>query len=237
MMQKKNSKNKQNFSSNKQSFSSNRKTVVAIFAHPDDESFGPSGTIAKLAQSNDVYVLCATKGESGMGPSSNLAAIRAKELRESAKILGVKNVFFLGFVDGTLSNSIYHKLASKIEQKLKHLRPETIITTEPMGVSGHIDHITVSMVTSFVFTRLPFVKTLMYYCIDEKAAAKMSSYFIYFPPGYKRSQVDKIIDVKNYWPQKRKAILAHKSQFKDARTVLERMENLPKEEYFLIKNK
>lgn len=215
----------------------NKKTVVAIFAHPDDESFGPSGTITKLAQSHDVYVLCATKGESGMGPSSNLATVRALELRESAKILGVKNVFFLGFIDGTLSNSIYHKLASKIEQKLKVLKPEILITTEPRGVSGHIDHITVSMVTSFVFNRLPFVKTLMYYCIDQKAAAKMANYFIYFPPGYKRSQVDKIVDVTKYWPQKREAMLAHKSQIKDARTVLGRMKNLPKEEYFFIKTK
>lgn len=215
----------------------NRKTVVAIFAHPDDESFGPSGTIAKFAQKNDVYVLCATKGESGMGPSSNLAAIRANELRESAKILGVKNVFFLGFVDGTLSNYIYHKLASIIEQKLKLLRPEILITTEPRGVSGHIDHITVSMVTSFVFAKLPFIKTLMYYCIDEKAAAKMANYFIYFPPGYKRSEVDKVIDVTKYWPQKREAMLAHKSQAKDANTVLGRMKDLPKEEYFFIKTK
>jgi LmbE family N-acetylglucosaminyl deacetylase len=215
----------------------NRKTIVAIFAHPDDESFGPSGTIAKFAKDNDVYVLCATKGESGMGLSSNLAATRAKELRDSAKILGVKNVFFLGFIDGTLSNSIYHKLASKIEQRLKLLKPEILITVEPRGVSGHIDHITVSMVTSFIFAKLPFVKTLMYYCIDQKAAAKMANYFIYFPPGYKRSEVDKIIDVTKYWPQKIEAMLTHKSQIKDARKVLGRIKGLPKEEYFFIKTK
>lgn len=215
----------------------NKKVVVAVFAHPDDESFGPSGTIAKFAQSGDVYVLCATKGESGMGASSNLAEVRAQELLESAKILGVKNVYFLGFVDGTLSNSIYHKLAAKIEQKLKHLRPEILMTTEPRGVSGHIDHITVSMVTSYVFGKLPFIKTLMYYCIDEKAAAKMSNYFIYFPPGYKRSQVDKVVNIEKYWHLKRKSMLAHRSQIKDARTVLGRIKDLPKEEYFFIKTK
>ncbi len=228
--------NSQN-SKNKQVFSSNRKTVVAVFAHPDDESFGPSGTIAKLAQNNDVYVICATKGESGMGPKLNLSKIRADELRESAKILGVKAVYFLGFKDGTLSNSIYHKLASKIEEKLKLLKPEILITTEPQGVSGHIDHITVSMVTTFVFNKLSFVKKLMYYCIDEKAAAKMKNYFIYFPPGYKRSKVDKIVNIEKFWHLKKMAMQAHKSQAKDAQKVIKRMKGLPKEEYFLVATK
>ena len=211
--------------------------LVAIFAHPDDESFGPSGTLAKFTQTHNVYVLCATKGESGMGSSSKLAKTRARELRQSAKIIGIKRVYFLGFRDGKLSNSIYHKLAAKIEEKLKLIKPQILMTTEARGVSGHIDHITVSMVTSYVFNKLQFTKTIMYYCIDEKAAEKMSNYFIYFPPGYKRSQVDKIVDISKYWAIKKKAMFAHKSQIKDAQTVLNRIKNLPKEEYFLIREK
>lgn len=216
---------------------SKNKTFVAIFAHPDDESFGPSGTIAKFAKDYDVYAICVTKGESGMGPTSNLAKVRSDELLASAKILGIKNVFFLGFRDGMLSNSLYHKIAEKIEKILLQIKPEILMTAEPQGVSGHIDHITVSMVTSYVFYRLPFTKKLMYYCIDKKAAAKMSNYFIYFPPGYNKSQVDMVVDIKKFWSQKKKAMLAHKSQTKDARTVLDRMKDLPKEEYFLIKEK
>lgn len=215
----------------------NKPVLVGVFAHPDDESFGPSGTIAKFTKTHDVYILCATKGEEGMGPKSNLGKIRAQELRNSAKILGIKEVYFLGFLDGTLSNNLYHKLASEIESILNELKPEIIITTEPNGVSGHIDHITVSMVTTYVFKKLPSAKTLMYYCIDEKAAAKMSKYFIYFPPGYKRSKVDKIVNIEKYWYLKQKAMYAHKSQKDDAKEVLDRIKGLPKEEYFLIKTK
>lgn len=215
----------------------NKKTVVGIFAHPDDEAFGPAGTIAKFAKDHDVYIICATKGEEGMGKSSKLAQIRSKELKDSAKILGVKDVYFLGFQDGTLSNNLYHSLASKIENRLKKLKPEIIITHETRGISGHIDHITVSMATSFVFKKLKCTKTLMYYCIDKKAAEHMNHYFIYFPPGYCREDVDKIVNIKNVWETKKRAMMAHVSQKKDAQAVMKRNEGLKKEEYFFILNK
>jgi len=47
----------------------NNKTIVAIFAHPDDEAFGPAGTLAKFAETNTVYLLCATKGHAGTNSS------------------------------------------------------------------------------------------------------------------------------------------------------------------------
>src|ERR1700738_4566437 len=103
-----------------------RKTIACIFAHPDDEAFGPSGTIAKLAKENDVYLLCATKGQAGKDSGNSKRKLherRAEEVKESAKILGVKSVVFLGFVDGQLSNNLYHQLAEKIIKHLKKLRP------------------------------------------------------------------------------------------------------------------
>src|SRR3989338_7443324 len=130
-----------------------KKVIVGIFAHPDDEAFGPGGTLTKYAKASDVFIICATRGEAGKG-GGNLAAIREKELKESAKVLGVKKVFYLGFGDGTLSNSSYHLLAQKIESHLKILKPDLLITFEPLGISGHIDHITVSLVTTFVAKRL-----------------------------------------------------------------------------------
>src|SRR6266404_8429920 len=110
-----------------------KKTVVAIFAHPDDEAFGPGGTLAKLSKDYEVYLLCATKGEAGKNSEAgtnnqNLGKVRENELINAAKILGIKKVYFLDFVDGTLSNNLYHQLASKIKKHLEELRPEIIIT-------------------------------------------------------------------------------------------------------------
>jgi LmbE family N-acetylglucosaminyl deacetylase len=216
------------------------KNIVAVFAHPDDEAFGPSGTIAKLAKTNDVYLLCATRGEAGQdsGNHKNLARAREKELKNSAKILGIKKIYFLGFTDGTLSNSLYHVLAKKIETHLKKLKPQMVITVEPRGVSGHIDHITVSMVTSFVCRKLPFVKTILYHCITEEMRKGFGDdYFVYFPPGYKKSEIGKVVDVADVWDIKMKAIMAHKSQIQDAGKLIERRQKSPKKEYFLVVNK
>jgi len=210
-------------------------TLVAVFAHPDDEAFGPSGTLAKFSKTHEIYILCATKGEIGQSSihTKNLYKIREEELENSARILGVKKVYFLGFQDGTLSNSIYHKLAQKIQEKIHKLKPEIIITYEPLGVSGHIDHITVSLVTTYVARKLKVASNLLYYCIAEKEREYLEDYFIHFPQGHKRKDADLIVDISAQWDKKLQAIGAHKSQSKDAQSILKILEKLPKEEYFL----
>lgn len=215
------------------------KTIVCVIAHPDDEAFGPSGTLYKLARDNKVYILCATKGQAGQDSRSetgtNLTSRRSKELKTSAKHLGVKKIYFLGFADGTLSNNLYHKLAEKIKTHLELLKPEIIITFEPQGISGHIDHITVSMATTFVVKKLAYVKELWYHCITTERAKSRKDYFIYFPPGYKRSEINKIVDISDVWDIKLKAMRTHESQKHDADKILKDSENFPKEEYFLVK--
>lgn len=215
-----------------------RETIVAVFAHPDDEAFGPAGTIAKLARENDVYLICATRGEAGKGDAKKLGKTRSGELLVSAKILGVKKVFVLGFADGTLSNSLYHDLVKKIGKTLEELKADVILTYEPRGISGHIDHIVVSMVCSYIFERTKFIKKILYYCLDQKSRDKFSyDYFIYFPPGYKKSEMDMEVDVSDVWDLKMVAMMAHKSQKHDADRIIQRRKGMPKKEYFLVSSK
>jgi len=219
-----------------------RKTIVAIFAHPDDEAFGPGGTLAQLALTNDVYLITATGGEAGQcsleEPIKNLSSVRKKELLTSAKILGIKKVFFLGFEDGTLSNNLYHRLAQEIENIIKPLTPDTLLTFEPHGVSGHIDHITISLVTTYLHTRKNYGKELWFYCISKNARKREpDDYFIYFPEGYSSQEIDITMNVKDVWQTRVAAIHAHASQKHDGETILKALENLPKEEYFLLHKK
>lgn len=207
-----------------------KNSIVGIFAHPDDEAFGPSGTLAKLSKNHDVYLICVTDGNAG----GNLENIRKNELLKSAKILGIKEVFFLNFKDGELNNNLYHKLAREIKKYLKKLRPETVITFEPRGISGHIDHVVVSLVTTFVFKKLHFIKKLLYFCIDEaQRNSEGDDYFIYFPPGYNLNNIDMTVDISEEWDQKVQAIHAHQSQAKDGDFILSMLSGLPKEECFL----
>lgn len=216
------------------------KTVVGIFAHPDDEALGPSGTLAKLANENDVYLICVTSGEaSGKTKEEKLhiGETRRAELRKSAAILGIKKVIFLGYHDGELNNNMYHRLAADIQKKLEELRPDTLMTFEWRGISGHIDHIAVSLVTTFVFNKIPTIKELMCYCVCREESDLMQDYFIFFPPGYKKDDVHEVVSVADVWETKVRAMQAHQSQIHDVETLLHNTSSLPKEEYFLILKK
>ncbi len=206
-----------------------KKSLVAVFAHPDDEAFGPGGSLIHFSKTHEVYLLCATDG--------NLAGRKA-ELLNSAKILGIKKVDFLNFSDGGLCNNNYHRLAAAIEKKLRRYRPETVLTLEPRGISGHLDHVAVSLVTTFVVKKLKFVKRLLYFCELESTMKLMQKnfgeYFIYVPPGYSRREIDLVINTEAYWPRRLKAMAAHRSQRGDSNRIVKTLSQLPKKEHFII---
>lgn len=210
--------------------------LVCVFAHPDDEAFASGGTIAKFAKERDVYLICVTKGNAkSASDQESLGGIRKQELLQAAAILGVKQVDFLGFNDGELCNNRYHEIASKIEEKIWEYKPNTLLTFEITGVTGHLDHIAVSLITSFVFKKIDFVKTLLYYCEDKRLVDALApNYFIYVPPGHSTSEVHEVVDVSDVWEDKLKAIRAHKSQKHDGEATIKFLEKFHKtSEYFL----
>lgn len=213
------------------------KTIVGVFAHPDDEAFFTGGTIATLAADHDIYTICITNGDAGQNSSSktgNIADIRHEELLEAGKILGIRKTFFLNYKDGTLSNSLYHEIAEKIRKIIDDLKPEMLLTFEPRGITGHIDHIAASMITSYVFEKASYIKELWYYCNTERARESVKDYFIYWPPGYKKSEISKTINTESVWETKVAAMQKHESQQHDIDKILERYKNLPKEENVII---
>jgi len=211
--------------------------IVCIFAHPDDEAFGPSGTIAKWSNDNNVYLICVTDGSNPNGKIDKLALIRKKELLRSSKILGVKKVYFLKYCDGELRNNIYHKVADEIKIILLKIRPSIILTFEYRGISGHLDHIFVSMVSSYLFEKLNFIKQIYYFAENKLISNLMKDYFIYFPDGYEPREVDHIEDVSSVVKTKIKAAKTHSSQKKDLEQILKKFKYLPSQELYFIKEK
>jgi len=206
--------------------------IACVFAHPDDEAFGPGGTIAKLANDNHIEIICCTDGDH---QDRGLKNIRDKELLASAKILGVKQVHFLDFADGSLCNSLYHQLANQIKEKLDKIKPETLITFDENGVSGHLDHIAVTSVINWLFPKLTYLKKILYFTNPIQLTDKIPDYFVYFPPG--RTKADEIVDVSEVWPTKVAAMSAHVSQKSDCDMILGILSDLPKEEWFLVRSK
>jgi LmbE family N-acetylglucosaminyl deacetylase len=122
------------------------KRMLAILAHPDDESFAAGGTLAKYAhQDVQVVLLCATRGEAGIAGMKPEEArkIREGELHKAAEELGIE-VRFLGCRDGEMAGCRLEMLAESMAWWMDLIQPQVILTFGPEGVSGHPDHVTIS---------------------------------------------------------------------------------------------
>jgi len=122
------------------------KRILAVFAHPDDETFGPGGTLLTWAKKGyEIHLLCVTHGENGMNNTKHHTAhVRERELKKAAKILGIARVEFLDFIDGTIGNHDIPRLREKITAKIRTFQPHRILTFDLTGVSGHLDHVAVA---------------------------------------------------------------------------------------------
>jgi len=126
------------------------KRMLVILAHPDDESYGMGGTLAKYSHLGvKVILLCATRGEEGIPGTlpEDAGRIRELELREAARHLEIE-VHFLGYMDGKLSEVDPNVLFEDITCWIGLVRPQIILTFGPDGVSGHPDHVTISNVVT-----------------------------------------------------------------------------------------
>jgi len=179
------------------------KTLLAVLAHPDDETFGLGGTLALYAQKGyDTYYLCATRGEAGtvdeehMRGFSSTAEMRTDELMRAAKHLGLKDVFFLGYRDsgmpGTEENKhpdaqINHSIdevAGRVVKYIRELKPDVVLTHDPIGGYKHPDHIHIHKATKLAFEKAgdasfhpdagpPFKPRALYYQVYSRTWLKL----------------------------------------------------------------
>jgi N-acetyl-1-D-myo-inositol-2-amino-2-deoxy-alpha-D-glucopyranoside deacetylase len=146
-------------------------TLVLTGAHPDDESFGVGGTLAQYAAAGfKVYYICGTRGEVGevttesMKGYASIADLRSNELKCAARALGLADVIYLGYRDSGMAGSEDNKhpqalamapleqVAVRIVEALRRLKPEVLITSDPIGGYGHPDHIAIHNATVMAFS-------------------------------------------------------------------------------------
>ena len=134
--------------------------LMAVLAHPDDESLGVGTTLARYAAEGvETHVVTATLGQagrySGIRPdetghpgAEGLGAIREGELREAVAALGVHGLTLLRFMDGRLDQADPLELSARVARCIREVRPHVVITFAPDGGYGHPDHIAISQATT-----------------------------------------------------------------------------------------
>ena len=180
------------------------KTILAVLAHPDDESFGLGGTLALYARKGySTYYVCATRGEAGtvdeeyMRGFSSTAEMRTDELMRAAQQLGLKDVFFLGYRDSGMPgmeenkhpdaqiNHSIDEVAGRVVKYIRELKPEVVLTHDPIGGYKHPDHIHIHNATKLAFEKAddasfhpeagsPFKPRALYYQVFSRGILRLS---------------------------------------------------------------
>lgn len=146
------------------------KKILAVLAHPDDETFAIGGTLAYYTNRGaQVDLICTTHGESGdVSPEylenySSIAELREAELRCAAETLGIHEVIFLDYRDSgmpdtpsnqhpqALMNAPLEQVAAQIALHIRKFRPDVVITHDPLGNYFHPDHIATNRATELAF--------------------------------------------------------------------------------------
>jgi N-acetyl-1-D-myo-inositol-2-amino-2-deoxy-alpha-D-glucopyranoside deacetylase/mycothiol S-conjugate amidase len=144
--------------------------MIFVGAHPDDETFGIGGTLAHYAAAGTkVYYACATRGEvgsadpEGMQGYATLGDKRWNEMKCAAQILGIADIIYLGYRDSGMPGSEDNKhqealvtappgqVAFRIVKVIRELKPEVVITFDPIGGYRHPDHIAIHNATVKAF--------------------------------------------------------------------------------------
>lgn len=211
--------------------------LLAVFAHPDDEAFSSGGTLAHYAEKGVKVVLaCATRGEAGKitDPSltiEDLGRHREAELGRACQALGIPAPVFLDFHDSgraertrfgdpkALMNVDPIAVEPAIRALVEEHAPQVMLTFDPHGGYGHIDHLVVQRAASAAFFSTGHLSAapqrLYYTAMSSQAAAGLARFnpgndpLIY---GVSEGTVAVRLDVSAYAERKLAALRAHGSQ-------------------------
>lgn len=199
------------------------RSVLAVCAHPDDESFGLGATLATFAAAgSSTAVLCFSHGESSTlgANTTELGQVRAAELADAASELGVDHVELFDYPDGALDRESVDQLAKNVCQVADRVRPDLLLVFDEGGITGHLDHgrATEAALTFARGTRLP----VLAWAIAEPVATTLNEEFGTTFVGRRGEDLDLEVQVDR--GRQRKAIICHASQVTDNPVLLRRLE-------------
>ncbi len=206
---------------------------MCVLAHPDDESLGTGGILAKYSRDGvETFVLTATRGERGRfddkgtlpGPTV-VGQTREAELRAAARELGVHEVSLLDYLDGELDRVDADEASEKIAGHIRRVQPQVIVTFDPFGAYGHPDHIAISQLTAAAIARAADghrVSKFYYFVNGERKWAAYQAAFKTLTShvdGHVRAafawpdwSITAKVDARGVWQHVWRAVQCHKTQ-------------------------
>jgi LmbE family N-acetylglucosaminyl deacetylase len=153
--------------------------ILLIMAHPDDETMGAGGTVARHALAGvEVQLICLTRGEAGWldrppGDSGELAQTRTTELHQAAAVLGISTVELWEYPDGRVAERRQAEIVARIADHIRRTAPTVVVGWGPDGAYGHPDHIAAGAFTDSAVLRIPESErpALYHMALDKKNEA------------------------------------------------------------------
>lgn len=206
-----------------------KKIIFAVFAHPDDEAFGPSATLmTEVRAGSELHLITLTAGENGMNPDNlaNLAEVRLQEWRTAGQLIGATESYYFGYTDGRLSNTdmleITQRLMELVRSVASRQNGEFVIefmTGDLNGISGHIDHIVAARATCLAFYKLKSdglnVSRVRLSCITREDLPGLNIDWLFMEAGRLPEEIDETVDARALYEDVVKVMRVHKSQRDD----------------------
>lgn len=218
--------------------------LLAVLAHPDDESLGFGGTLAKYAAEGvETHLVTATRGEAGrFGPLGKgadpreVGRVREAELRSAAEVLRIREFSVLNYPDGGVDQVPALKAIADIVSHIRRIQPDVIVTFGADGAYGHPDHIAISQFTTAAVVRAGSVSKLYHLAWrGDKWDAYQAAFgkLTFMVDGIQRQAtpwpdwaVTTEIDTVAHWPIVWKAVCCHQTQM----SIYERLNELTEEQ-------
>jgi LmbE family N-acetylglucosaminyl deacetylase len=191
--------------------------LLVVFAHPDDETFRPGGTLALLARRGvKVHVLTFTHGEAGscgeppLCTPDELPSVRERELRCAGDALGIEPAHLLDYADGHLHEADTETMIAHILSVVNEVRPQVFLSFGSDGLSGHPDHIAVGQWTTEAFRRAKEIAALYTVAVPQSLATRLGMKQVFPVPD---ETIALTIDVTSVWEMKLAAMRCHATQW------------------------
>ena len=197
-------------------------SVLAVCAHPDDESFGLGAVLAGFVDAGAAAsVLCYTHGEaSTLGDAFELGRVRGVELADAARELGVSGVELLDYPDGALAAEPLEGLAARVRERAEETRADVLLVFDEGGITGHPDHQHATAAALVAAEEMGIA--VLAWALSRRVADALRREFGADFLGRARSEVDLVVRLDR--ERQRRAISRHASQANDNPVLRRRLE-------------